>query len=302
MIDTGKTIVLNDCGVIFNENAHTYHLEGKQLQGITGMIGRQLFPDKYSNVPDYILKRAAERGTAIHQSLHTSDIFGTDHAEYQKQYLAILDNLGLEILDNEYLVTDSKNFATAIDKVAFDGNRVGLCDVKTTYKLDKEYLSWQLSIGKYLFELVNPDIKVDFLFAIWVTKDDNVEWFDIDEKPREEVIKLIEAEANGQQYDNPNVLTVADDRIELMIQGIADIKQKAKELKETEAKLNAEIEKAFEAQGVEKWETDSFVISRRKGYTRKGFDKKTFEIDHPNLAKEYETEIEVKGSIVTKLK
>lgn len=34
----------------------------KQLQGITGMISRQLFPDKYKDVPDFVLKRAAEKG------------------------------------------------------------------------------------------------------------------------------------------------------------------------------------------------------------------------------------------------
>ena len=33
--------------VVFNEENHTYMLGEKQLQGVTGMIGRQLFPDKY---------------------------------------------------------------------------------------------------------------------------------------------------------------------------------------------------------------------------------------------------------------
>lgn len=33
----------------------------KQLQGVTGMIGRQLFPDKYKDIPDFVLKKAAAR-------------------------------------------------------------------------------------------------------------------------------------------------------------------------------------------------------------------------------------------------
>ena len=50
-------------GVVFNEENHTYFLGEKQLKGITGMISRQLFPDKYKAVPEFILKRAAEKGS-----------------------------------------------------------------------------------------------------------------------------------------------------------------------------------------------------------------------------------------------
>lgn len=41
--------------VVFNEENHTYFLGEKQLRGITGMISRQLFPDKYKGVPDLSL-------------------------------------------------------------------------------------------------------------------------------------------------------------------------------------------------------------------------------------------------------
>lgn len=47
--------------VVFNEENHTYMLGEKQLQGVTGMIGRQLFPDKYKDIPDFVLKKAAAR-------------------------------------------------------------------------------------------------------------------------------------------------------------------------------------------------------------------------------------------------
>ena len=59
-------IELVKSSVVFNEENHTYMLGEKQLQGITGMISRQLFPDKYKDVPDFVLKRAAEKGSLIH--------------------------------------------------------------------------------------------------------------------------------------------------------------------------------------------------------------------------------------------
>ena len=36
---------LNDCGVIFLEDPRGYWFGDKQLEGLTGMIGRQLFPN-----------------------------------------------------------------------------------------------------------------------------------------------------------------------------------------------------------------------------------------------------------------
>ena len=51
-------IELVKSSVVFSEENHTYFLGEKQLKGITGMISRQLFPNKYKDIPEYILKRA----------------------------------------------------------------------------------------------------------------------------------------------------------------------------------------------------------------------------------------------------
>ena len=69
-------IELVKSSVVFNEENHTYMLGEKQLQGITGMISRQLFPDKYKDVPDFVLKRAAEKGSLIHAQCQFVDATG----------------------------------------------------------------------------------------------------------------------------------------------------------------------------------------------------------------------------------
>ena len=50
-------IELVKSSVVFSEENHTYFLGEKQLKGITGMISRQLFPNKYKDIPEYILKK-----------------------------------------------------------------------------------------------------------------------------------------------------------------------------------------------------------------------------------------------------
>ena len=42
--------------VLFNPDEHTYQLGDKELRGITSVIGRQLFPDKYRDVPEDVLR------------------------------------------------------------------------------------------------------------------------------------------------------------------------------------------------------------------------------------------------------
>lgn len=61
--------------VIFNEIDHTYFFGDTQLSGITGIISRYLFPDKYNNVPPYVLEKARLRGSEIHSQLEQYFLF-----------------------------------------------------------------------------------------------------------------------------------------------------------------------------------------------------------------------------------
>ena len=164
----------------------------KQLQGITGMISRQLFPDKYKDVPDFVLKRAAEKGSLIHAQCQFADATGLPPESIEAEnYIRMRVNAGYKALANEYTVSDNEYFASNIDCVWEKVGRISLVDIKTTLHLDKEYLSWQLSIYAYLFELQNPLLKVDKLFGIWV-RGDKHELVVIPRKPDKEVKKLME--------------------------------------------------------------------------------------------------------------
>ena len=55
--------------VVFNEAEHKYTLEGRELSGITRILSKHLFPDKYKNIPEATLNTAAERGSHIHKEI-----------------------------------------------------------------------------------------------------------------------------------------------------------------------------------------------------------------------------------------
>jgi hypothetical protein len=296
-------LALNNCGVILTED-HKYWLGKKELFGITGILSRQLFPDKYSNVPEHVLKAAAERGTKVHESLQVYDMFGEISSIEAEMYAKLKQKKQFEVLDSEYIVTDYENFATPIDKVIrfpdTPENTVDLADVKNTYTLDKTSLSWQLSICKYLFNIVNPNINVGKFYAIW-TKN-GVTLHEIDEIPQEEVIELLECEKEGRKYTRKDIVTVDDEKAVAVVRQLSDVLVEIAELEAKRDAFKQQLEEMFEQYGVEKWDNDYFSITRVAGFTRETFDGKRFKEEHPELHKQYVKQTEVKSSIRIKIK
>jgi len=294
-------IELKKSGVILNQENHTYWYGDKQLFGITGVIGRQLFPNKYANIPEEMLRSKAERGTAIHEGCQLYDDFGIIDREEVRWYADLKKEMGFDIIENEYIVTDYDHYASGIDKVILIDGKICLGDVKTTYTLDEEYLSWQLSIYKYLFNILNPDIEVDGLYAIWIK--DGAKFIQVPEIDRKEVIRLLECDKNGEKYAPISIVPkeYEDTALEL-VRNITEIAEQIEALSEIKKQYQSNIEELFSKFNITKWETDYFVITKRKDSIRENFDIKKFKEEHPNLAKKYIKQSSVKGGIVTQLK
>ena len=178
---------LNQSWVVFDKDEHTYTLNGRILHGITGMLSRQLFADKYKDIPAFVLQRAAERGTMIHEDCEFADATGLEPQTTEgRNYLELRKDF--TVLCNEYTVSDNEFFASNIDCVWEKDGEVVLADIKTTSHLDEEYVAWQLSIYAYLFELQNPHLKVARLFAVWL-RDEIAKLVEVERKPTAEIIK-----------------------------------------------------------------------------------------------------------------
>ena len=293
---------LKNSGVIFDAESHQYWLNGKQLQGITGILSRQLFPNKYADIPKHILQNAAKRGTEIHEACEAYDMFGVVEREEVGWYAQMRIEEDVEILESEYLVTDSKYYASAIDKVGKVKGKNALLDIKTTYNLDLESVSWQLSIYKRFFNLLNPDIPIDELYAVWI-RDGKSKLVQVDEQPIEEIIKLLDADSSGRQYITPVLVPEKYNEKALgLVKSFSDLATQIKELEAKKKEYQEKIEELFNQFNINKWETDYFTITKKKDSVRNGFDIKKFKIDYPELAEEYNTITPVAGSIITTIK
>lgn len=288
-----KTIQLNDSGVLFNRDEHTYELDGKFLSGITEMLQRQLFPDEFDGVPEEAIQQAALYGTEVHESIEQFDSFWTnDGTQEVADYIDICTTNGLIHERSEYTVTDGMNWASNIDKVFRKSETVfDLADVKTygTMTPEKqEKARWQLSIYAYLFETLNPNATVGKLYIIHLrnklkkdgTTDHIANLIEVDRIPSEVCKKLLDTDLAGEIFENPYDIPadIAEQEEE-----IRHLIQTKKEAEERLNELKSEILSRMEETQVRSWNTETMKLTRKLPSTRYSFDLNRFKSDHPEF-------------------
>lgn len=294
--------------VLFDRESHTYTAPGgRALQGITGMLSRQLFPDKYGGVPDKVLAKAAERGTMVHETLELLDEIGVEPVIPEAAaYRRIKEKHGLKYEASEYIVSDMEHFASPIDKVYRESeDSFTLADIKTTYELDEAYVTWQLNVYSYLFRLQNPGAEVARLAAIWL-RGSNSRFVELGRIPDEEISRLLAAEAAIEKYiPSITVMSPGEDSLPARYAKIEDtireIETQYKYWADKRKQLLDGVKEEMGKAGVKKWAGNTITFARSYDTVRRDFDKKKFALEHPDLYEEYMTEVPVSGRIILKV-
>ena len=285
---------LNDSGVTFNREAHTYELNGKYLSGITDMLHRQLFPNEFDGVPEEAIQQAALYGTSVHESIEAFDSSWTnDGTQEVADYIDICHNNALTHERSEYCVTDGEKWASNIDKVfRLSSDTFALADIKTfgTMTADKqEKARWQLSIYAYLFELQNPNATVGNLYIIHLrdkikadgSTDHIANLIELDRIASEVCKKLLDTDLAGEQFENPFTKIPAD--IEEQEEEIRYLMQTKRDAEERLNELKASILERMEATQARTWSTETMKLTRKLPSTRSSFDLNRFKSDYPEL-------------------
>lgn len=283
--------------VLFNQERHTYlnTLTGKTLQGITGTLINRVFPDKYKDIPPHILQRAAERGTMVHEDIELHETLGVDpFTEEGRHYVKLKAENGLKFLASEHTVSDLEHYATNIDAVyEVEENIVDLGDFKTTCKLDKESLSWQLSVCAHFLELNNPHIKVRRLFGIWL-RGDIARLIEVGRHSDAEVKALIEADRKDTAFDwfpaFPDYITENE-------AALCHLGKRIKELTEEYEAVKSEILTKMIENNDKSFDTGNVLITVVAPSERETFDSKKFKADHADLYGQYTRKSKTKESL-----
>ncbi len=269
----------------FDEAGHTYSTEdGFLLTGVTSVLKSVLFSDKYVGVPEDVLRRAAEYGTKVHAACQLYDIMGdeSDLPELER-YKVIKEENGINMIAAEYLVSDGSMIATMIDCIDENGN---LYDIKTTYSLDEEYLSWQLSFCARLFELQNPTLKAGKLYAIWL-RTDRHKLVEVPRRSDEELDKVIKCYLNGETLTVKQEETTEIARVADIEANIIAFKKQVEALESEKQLVLDRLKSEMEANGLKKIETDRVLVTIVPDSASSTFDSKKFKEDHPDMAASY---------------
>lgn len=294
-----RTLNLTKSDVVFNQEAHTYHLGDKELKGVTGMLSAMLFKDKYAGIDEAVLKKAAAYGSGVHEAIELYHTLGIeDGSDELRVYKTMIESAGLNFEASEYLVSDNETIASSIDLVFTDKNgEVVLADIKTTYGgLDKTYLSWQLSTYAYLFEKANPGLTVDSLLGVWVRHGQG------DIKPIQR-ISPAEIEQLIYEYANnlPCTLNKAADvpaEVTTLADAIADMELQIKTMTAERDELKEKILGLMRDNNCDKVELDGRVlITRVAATTREALDGKALKESHPDIYAQFLKTSPVKESL-----
>lgn len=291
-------IALTKPSVVFDKGSHTYFLDGKQLQGITGVLERKLFPTKYLGVDEDTLQKAADYGTQVHEQIATDD--GADEFVLDEvlNYRKIITANNLKPIAHEYLVTDSENYASAIDLV-FDNEdgTVDLADIKTTYKLDKDYVSWQLSIYAYMFELCNPGLKVANLYGLWL-REDKSSYEKVYRHDKDEVLRLLADDTEDCFLpDSPTMPTDIVEMASQLEEYFTMLKRYEKKYKEQEKEFKSRLTKLMGEAGIYNISIGGLKISYVKGYTKSSLDSTRLKKEMPEIVEKYSKTTNVSPTI-----
>jgi hypothetical protein len=307
--------------VVFNEEHHTYTLNGHQLSGVTPIIA-WLFPDTYKGIPQNVLAQAAAHGSEVHKACEvydSLDIFPDDEnlKEVVYQYASVTKTLPA-VACSEYLVSDEHRIASCIDKVFDDDS---LADIKTTSKVHGLMVQLQLSIYAWLYERQNPERKVPALYLIWLPKPQYgtpmvkqldripasiceyiVEIWASDGDPLNAVAALSGA---GVHLEDMNSSTRKAGEIPEAVQTLVDelmvIKKQLDFLSDREKEIKNSLLVAMSNLNEDKWANDLIQISKKAAYLRESIDTKALKADAPEIYAKYKKETKVSESLTYKI-
>lgn len=282
--------------VKFEAERHMYtNMDGKVLQGITSLLSKHLFPKKYNAVPEKVLAQAAERGKSIHFALQC---FNDDRLVLNEELIANWEKFrtenGIVALHSEYLVSDGINFATQIDLVGMIDEFDAIFDFKTTYSVDKKYLSWQLSICDYL-KRKQDGIGADKLFGIHIDKEYNFTLVEVGRISDHKIEDLFKAELEGKVYSDGEVANIDTDALMLLESTYIDLKTQLESLEEKRTALMNLVREQMIASGIKSFEVGDTKFTNVEDTVSQTFDSKKFKADHPDMAELYMKESPKKG-------
>lgn len=288
----------------FDKDTHTYTLvkdNGDEitLTSVTQLLAKHGLSPDYSKVQDQVLSAKAERGSVVHGELeqyikyHLLGFTGECDAFVEK-----CKELNIDPLKSEFMVWNDE-IAGTVDVAGTIGGESFIGDFKTTAKLHKETVAWQLSLYAYL-------MKTDFkrYLCIHFPDENTCKVVEIQPIPKAEIERLLECERNCEIYQKKTLELDLDTTHSLVFiqRSLKELDDKKKELEEQEKNLKQEIIEKMEEFGVKSIDNEYFKITYIAPGTKETIDSKKLKEEMPDIAKQFTRISQVKAQVRITLK
>jgi hypothetical protein len=167
---------LNGYTLEYDDDTHTYLVDGVIVPSVTQVL-KVKFGGMYESVAPEVLKKAGERGTAVHKSIEDYCTKGIDLGTTEVRHFRFLKNYyDLKPVKNEIPIIVCKDdipvTAGRLDMILDIGGDRAVADIKTTSTLNKEYLAYQLNLYRLGVLQCYPNLgAITKLYGIHIRKD-----------------------------------------------------------------------------------------------------------------------------------
>lgn len=292
--------------IVFNQEEHSYTVNNEIASiSVTQLLRKHGLAPNYSAVNPEVLKQASERGTNIHRdlecliSVEDYEPFTREGEAFSKYLKEFVDCACAEqLLAYRYKsmwicgTADVIGYFKKKDKGCF------VADHKTTANINKEYVSWQVSILDYMLRKLGNEPINDKSFKEWkgadefmcfhYSKDGDLNVIKLDKVPDEEIERLFECEYNGEIYKRREL--VLDDEIEgnmiTITRSIDQMEKTLKALKAQQDKIKNYILEKMQEQGIKSVKNDFFSLTYVAPQEKVVVDSKKLKDNYPEVYKE----------------
>ncbi|MDR3243440.1 MAG: hypothetical protein LBT79_01690 [Elusimicrobiota bacterium] len=288
----------------FNAETHQYFNEdGKELKSVTTLLKQHGLAPAYSGVNPDVLKRAAARGTMIHNEIRDW---------YQKQSQGITKEFydwikwakvnNITDVQNE-LIVHNDYIAGMLDIFfCMSLTQWSLADFKTGASIDRTYCAWQLSIYEYLLGRTFNNLLILHLTS------NGIKTIDLTNEriPKEEIERLIECDKNMEIYTPAKKeIAISDKDLAQIYEAekiIIGIEEQLDTAKNNAAKLREGLMALMQANNVKTFESNLLKVSYVAPSSRISIDTKQLKEKYPDIASECSKTSDIKASLRISIK
>ena len=281
----------------FNEKEHQYIVDGDiAFISVTELLRKHGIAPDYSKADKGVLTEKREKGKEIHKDLENvlnmanytpTTVYGEKFSEW------VSENISCGVAE-QLLAYNYKGLVIAgTSDLMFYLKNGDVCvgDHKCVSKIEKEYVSWQVSIYDYFARKLKGRVvngvkwnwKGANMFYCFQYNDDEMKVIELEKISDQEIERLIECEFKQEIYQRP--LLVIDKEFQLAIEKAESVLlevEKAREKAVAEAsELRAKLLAEMERQQIDEWETDRLKVKLVYGYDKQSVDTKKLKAEYP---------------------